>query len=370
MSFCTQCGHSNPDEGRFCETCGHPMVKPVAVPSEPDAPQAAPQAAPQTAPVKGIQARRQISRIVGVAMLVIAAMAGAAYVLMPESASKANLANAINRELQKQPTLFSEDYCLKNFAYDLTTVHVNPYNTGTERWLNFLSSAGLYSGPESVRNGQGFFSEMLSKYERTPESAKFIRGKALCFADGLELKSVDEFTPAQKVGEQEFSTASVTFALKNPAPWTHTNDWKALQPQHVGDVERQVTFVLKEGKWQVATDASFSAAQKQQVAKSSVNEKSGSTMGWFSKLFSWGTPNPLIGKWRPDLPGFDAMSFEFSSDTMQNGGVRVNVRYEVKDGQITVYPEGSSAGTVFRIIDSNTMVLDTPLANIKLLRVR
>ena len=362
MAFCTQCGHSNPDDGRFCETCGHPMVKPVAVSS--------PHGATQAAPSMGIPVRRQISRIVGVAVLVIAAMASAAYVLMPESASKTNFANAINRELLKQPTLFSEDYCLKNFAYDRATVHVNSYDAGTERWLNLLSSAGLYSGPETVTTGGGFFSQVVLKYERTPESAKFIRGKALCFADGLELKSVNEFTPSEKVGEQEFSSASVTFALKNPAPWTQTNDWKTLQPQHVGDVERQVTLVLKEGKWQVATDASFAAAQKQQVSKSSVTEKSGSTMGWFSKLFSWGTPNPLIGKWEPENNLFEAMKFEFSADTMQNNGVRVKVRYEVKDGQVTVYPEGSPMGTVFRLIDSNTMVLDTPLANIKLLRIR
>lgn len=362
MAFCTQCGHSNPDEGRFCETCGHPMVKPVAAPSVPDSPQAA--------PVRGTPARRHISRIVVVAVLVIAAMAGAAYVLMPQSASKTNFANAINRELQKQPTLFSEDYCLKNFAYDLATVHVNSYDAGTQRWLNLLASAGLYSGPESVTSGSGFFSQVVMKYEKTAESAKFIRGKSLCFADGLELRSVDEFTPAQKVGEQEFSTASVTFTLKNPAPWTQTNDWKTLQPRHVGDIEKQVTLVLKEGKWQVAADASFSAAQRQQVSKSSDNEKSGALTSWFSKLLSWGNTNPLIGKWKPDLPGFDAMSFEFSSDTMQNGGVRVKVRYEVKDGHIAVYPEGSSVGTVFRVIDSNTMVLDTPLANIKLLRVQ
>lgn len=338
------------------------MVKPVAVSS--------PHGATQAAPSMGIPVRRQISRIVGVAVLVIAAMAGAAYVLMPESASKTNFANAINRELLKQPTLFSEDYCLKNFAYDRATVHVNSYDAGTERWLNLLSSAGLYSGPETVTTGGGFFSQVVLKYERTPESAKFIRGKALCFADGLELKSVNEFTPSEKVGEQEFSSASVTFALKNPAPWTQTNDWKTLQPQHVGDVERQVTLVLKEGKWQVATDASFAAAQKQQASKSSANEKSGSTMGWFFKLFSWGTPNPLIGKWEPENDLFEAMKFEFSADTMQNNGVRVKVRYEVKDGQVTVYPEGSPMGTVFRLIDANTMVLDTPLANIKLLRVR
>lgn len=362
MAFCTQCGHSNPDDGRFCETCGHPMFKSVAVSS--------PHGLTQAAPLMGIPARRQISRIAGVAVLVIVAMVGAAYVLMPESASKTNFANTINRELQKQPTLFSEDYCLKNFAYDLTTVHVNPYNTGTERWLNFLSSAGLYSGPESVRNGQGFFSELLLKYERTPESAKFIRGKALCYADGLELKSVNEFTPAQKVGEQEFSTVSVTFALKNPAPWTQTNDWKMLQPQHVGDVERQVTMVLKEGKWQVTTDTSFSGTQKQHAQKSSVNQKSGLMTGWFSKLLSWGSTNPLIGRWEPENGLFEAMKFEFSADTMQNNGVRVKVRYEITDGQVTVYPEGSPMGTVFHLIDSNTMVINTPLANIKLLRVR
>lgn len=366
MAFCTQCGHSNPDEGRFCETCGHPMPKASAVSNS----HGASQAALQAAPVMRIPARRQIFRIVGVAALVIAAMAGAAYVLMPESASKTNFANVINRELQKQPALFSEDYCLTNFAYDRTTVHVNPYNTGTERWLNFLSSAGLYSGPESVRSGQGFFSELLLKYERTAESAKFIRGKALCYADGLELKSVDEFTPAQKVGEQEFSKVSVTFALKNPAPWTQTDDWKTLQPQHVGDVERQVTMVLKEGKWQLATDATFSAAQKQQVSKSSVNEKSESLTGWFSKLFSWGNTNPLIGKWRPENDFLTGVSYEFSSDTMRNNGAQVKVRYEVKDGQVTVYPEGSPMGIVFRLIDSNTMVIDTPLAAMKLLRVR
>ena len=362
MAFCTQCGHSNPDDGRFCETCGHPMVKPVAASSQ--------HSVTQAAPLMGIPARLQISRIVGVAVLVIVAMGGAAYVLMPESASKTNFANAINRELQKQPTLFSEDYCLKNFAYDLTTVHVNPYNTGTERWLNFLSNAGLYSGPESVRNGQGFFSELLLKYERTPESAKFIRGKSLCYADGLELKSVNEFTPTQKVGEQEFSTVSVTFALKNPAPWTQTNDWKMLQPQHMGDVEKQVTMVMKEGKWQVTTDTSFSNTPKQPVSKSSVNQSSGALTSWFSKFLSWGNTNPLIGQWNPENEIFTGMRFEFSSDTMQNNGAQVKVRYEVKDGKVIVYPEGRTEGIVFRLIDSNTMVIDNAFANIKLLRVR
>jgi len=195
MAFCTQCGHSNPDDGRFCETCGHPMVKPVAVSS--------PHGVTQAAPLMGMSARRQMSRILGVAVLVIAAMAGAAYVLMPESASKTNFANAINRELQKQPTLFSEHYCLKNFAYDLTTVHVNPYNTGTERWLNYLSSAGLYSGPESVRNGQGFFSEVLLKYERTPESAKFIQG--VCNKNGelLILVELDKMMSEEEWSELE-----------------------------------------------------------------------------------------------------------------------------------------------------------------------
>lgn len=162
----------------------------------------------------------------------------------------------------------------------------------------------------------------------------------------------------------------MTFALKNPAPWTQTNDWKMLQPQHMGDVEKQVTMVMKEGKWQVTTDTSFSNTPKQPVSKSSVNQSSGALTSWFSKFLSWGNTNPLIGQWNPENEIFTGMRFEFSSDTMQNNGAQVKVRYEVKDGKVIVYPEGRTEGIVFRLIDSNTMVIDNAFANIKLLRVR
>jgi len=29
MPFCTECGHQNPDDARFCSQCGKPMQKPV-----------------------------------------------------------------------------------------------------------------------------------------------------------------------------------------------------------------------------------------------------------------------------------------------------------------------------------------------------
>ena len=38
MAFCIQCGHRNPDDGRFCDQCGNPLVWGVDEASRPKRP--------------------------------------------------------------------------------------------------------------------------------------------------------------------------------------------------------------------------------------------------------------------------------------------------------------------------------------------
>ena len=38
MAFCIQCGHRNPDEGRFCDQCGNPLVWGADKASQPESP--------------------------------------------------------------------------------------------------------------------------------------------------------------------------------------------------------------------------------------------------------------------------------------------------------------------------------------------
>jgi len=367
MSFCTQCGHHNPDDGRFCEECGQPL----AARSAPDSlPQPAPvvSATQQPRPVQPGKKRLLILAGVAVAVIILGG-GGLAYFLMPESASAGNFAKAIERALEKQPDLLRNRYCLTNFSYDKDPVYVNQYDRDTQRWLQFLVGAGLYAGPEHITTGSGFFTQTQLKYDKTPEAAGFIRSNQLCFAEGIALKSVDNFTPPRKAGEHEVSEATVTLALKKPAPWSQTEEARSLNEHFVAESSANFTLVLRDGKWELATGEMPPANARRKDERTPPAADKTEEPGFFAKLFSFGQSNPILGTWSSNMLGMELARFEFRPDSMRANGVDIKVRYKIEDTQVIVYAEGESTGMVFRIIDKDNLIMGEGFAQVQLVRV-
>jgi hypothetical protein len=357
MPFCTQCGHHNPDKGRFCEECGQPLTeRPVLV------------ATPQPAGVAHSASRSPSKRMLIMAGVAVAGVllvgGGLAYMLMPESASTGTFAKVIERALDKQPDLLRNRYCLGNFAYDKNPIYINAQDRNTRRWLELLVNAGVYAGPETITTGSGFFTRTQLKYEKTPEAANVIRDKQLCFADGVTLKSVDSFTPPQKMGGHEVSKATVTLALKNPAPWSQTDEARSMNERFVPESSETFTLVLREGKWELLTGGMPpSGAARTQPKAVAADEP-----GFFAKLFSFGQTNPVLGTWAGSMMGVELVRFEFRPDSMRTSGVDIKVRYKIEGSKVIVYAEGETAGMVLRVIDKNNLMMGEGLAEVKLVR--
>ena len=92
-------------------------------------------------------------------------------------------------------------------------------------------------------------------------------------------------------------------------------------------------------------------------------------LGFFDKLFSFGQSNPILGTWSSKMMGMELARFEFRPDSMRANGVDIKVRYKIEDGNVIVYPEGESAGMVFRIIDKNNLIMGEGFAQAQLVRV-
>lgn len=365
MAFCTQCGHRNPDDGRFCEECGQSLAGRSA-PSSPPPESVA--LSPQANPVKPGKKRLLVMTGAALAVIVLGG-GGLTYFLMPESASADNFAKAVERALEKQPNLLRNRYCLTNFAYDKDPVYVNSYDRNTKRWLQFLVESGLYVGPEAITTGSGFFMKTQLKYDKMPGAASFIRDNQLCFAEGVTLKSIDSFTPPRKAGEYEVSEATVTLALKNPFAWSQTEVARSMNERFAAESSANFTLVLREGKWELATG---------ELPKTNANRKSerippvaskAEEPGILAKLFGFGQVNPVLGTWSTGAMGMELASFEFRPDSMRANGIDVKVRYKIEDAQIIVYAEGESSGMVLRTIDKNNLIMGEGFAQVTLVRV-
>lgn len=383
MVFCTQCGHRNPDVGRFCEKCGKPLTGRSALAPQPPEPVAFYQQV--SSPVKSGEKRRFV---VGAAVLagVVLGGGGLAYILMPQSASTGNFARVIEQAFEKNPDLLRNHYCLTNFAYDTNPVYVNTHDSNTQRWLQLLVEAGLYTGPEFITTGGGFFRQTRLRFEKTPEAASFIRGNQLCFAQGVALKSVDSFTPPRQTGELEFSDATVTLALKKPAAWSQTDLARSMNERFAPEFSKTFTLVLQDGKWKLATGDLLSKDASQRSERTPPAATKTEEMGFFARLFSFGKANPILGTWASSVMGVEILRVEFRPDSMSMraelgldiigvGDIDIKdikVRYKIEDGQVTVYSaDGHTSGPVMvlRIIDKNSLSFDEGFEQVKLVRV-
>lgn len=366
MTFCTQCGHKNEADGRFCAECGKPLkATPAAqpTPQQPNVASAAPIYASAPGTVGPSVSGKKIALFAGMGALAIAIAAGvAAFAFRSESPSNALFADLIEKSLQANPTAYKSHYCLSNFAYDKDPVLVNSMDSGTRRWMAALTQAGLYSEPETITQENGFFSTEQLKYQKTEAGKKVTDGRQLCYADGVTVKSVDSFTPVAKVGEMQVSRANVTLQLKNPMPWITQEETKQAGVDVQTEFQDEKVFVLKERKWVLATNADIRAAQqsgiRSQEKSQSVSTSSGP--GFISSLLKLlgGHSNPLMGRWKSNFMGIAAVAFEFDSDSMTSNGGKVKVRYEVTDKDVTVYPQGQDVGLIFKVIDADTVSLN------------
>lgn len=374
MAFCTQCGHKNVDDARFCEECGTPL-KATAAPAAVQAP------ASGTAPVAPAAARApansgKLVKVVAIAVAVLLALgAGAFLLLAPESPSNERFAAAIEKSLAADSSAYKARYCLSNFAYDRDPVHVNDQDLNTRRWLAVLTKAGLYAEPEVIDDTSGFLIQRQLKYVKTEAGKKATQGRQLCIADGVTVAKVERFTPPARVGDIEASRATVTMKLRNPMPFVAEEETKSIEPGLQAEFSENVVLMLKEGKWVVADQRAVQTAAQAERQLHAENKSAvsggasgGGLLASLKKLFSFSGGNPVIGHWKSQVMGVSMEVFEFDSDSMISNGAKVKVRYEVEDKRVTVYPEGSSAGMIIEVIDNDTLSMNMGLMEIKLTR--
>lgn len=375
MTFCTKCGHKNEQEARFCEECGNPLkgtaaVLPAAVPHRAVPYAAQVQATGLTKTVVAVQTKK-IALFVGIGVVLIAIAAGvAAYFLSDESPSNALFANLVEKSLLANPALYKSKYCLDNFAYEKDPVFVSGNDGGTKGWMGVLTIGGLYSEPEVIINANGFFNSEQLKYRKTEAGKKATQGGKLCYADGVTVKSVNDFTLGRKIGDAQVSRADVTFLLKNPMPWVSQPQTKQAGKDIQTEFQDAKVFVLKDRKWSLATAAQIQSAESTMDVRTQSKSASNNQglLSWIKNFFG-ARENPLVGRWKSSLLGFTVVSFEFGVDTMTTNSGKIKVRYEVTDKDVTVYPlQDGEVGFVFNIIDGNTMSVNMGVAEIRIQR--
>jgi hypothetical protein len=404
MIFCTQCGHKNADDARFCEECGKPtkLAQAAAAPAPVTAPPATAQAtvpvpataapkaafalpdAPSTGGASGnsTSSSKGNSKLIQIAAIAVVALtaigAGAYFWLAPESASNERFAAAIERSLATQTEVFKPRYCLSNFPYNLSPVTVNENDQNTQRWLAVLSKAGLYSEPEVVEQNMGFFTVRKLSYTRTEAGNKAVQGNLLCIADGVSVVKVESFTPPEKLGELQASRASAKFKLRNPMPWVAAEETRAVAPEIPMEFAESVLLIRKDGKWQVPDARELQAADaaqrvqrgKELLAQRAAASGGDSIFSSLSKLLHFGPANPLQGRWSSQIMGVRGQSFEFDGDTMISQGQRIKVRYEIEDQRVTVYTELEGGGMVFNVKDHDNLTMQIGGMEIPLTRVQ
>lgn len=367
MKLCTSCGHRNADDSAFCEACGAALRPKAAGPST--APAEGPSALPvPSTPVVPAARRRLLFIAGGVLVILIGLGIGASIWLSPPAASERNFAAAAQRYLDAHPDLARERTCLRNFRYDQDPVTIVEVDARSRKWFDMLVEAGLYQASQQQTSG-GWFPQNQLLYKRTEAGGKAVQGNRLCFADGLAVKRVSGIVPPRKQGDLTTSRADVVFEYRNQAAWSRGQAARELAPDSLGAEPRSGwTFAIKDGKWEVADTATQWRGSLPLQA-----EDKAPARDWWSRLkdlFSAGGGNPLIGKWETSMLGMMMLQYEFTPDSMRVGDTETKVRYEVREGQVVVYPEGQSVGLIVKVVDHDTITLNAGLAAMQFKRVR
>jgi len=373
MAFCKQCGHKNPDDARFCENCGEPQqAKPAAAPSTP--PSATDQAplSASSAAFKGPSKRLLMMLAAGLVGLVLLG-AALAFLLAPEGASKETFGKAIDRILLANPNLLREQYCLQNFNYSEDSVLVSTADRRTQAWMGLLTQAGLYSGPETVTTQHGFFTQTRLRFSKTEAGRKATHLNMLCIADGLAVAEVLDFSPPERLGGTKVAHVSVRLALRNPMPWTQTEQARQLNQTlaNAFSESSRNAFVLmrEEGKWVPISPSVLARAEAQSEQPARAQEGAG-IFASLATLFGFGPSNPILGAWSFEVIAGVSARIEFRPNLMIAPTGQTSVRYEVEDNRVRVYStENNEFIMQLRIIDSNNLRLTEDGMSLHLTRV-
>lgn len=379
MSFCTKCGHQNPDDADFCAECGAPLHR--AAPTQVSTNSAAtPSFAPPTQVVPSTPRpnRKYWMIAAGAVGTLVVAGVGLFFMLAPESPSKDVFGRLAAKAISEDAELFRGKYCLSNFAYDKDPVYVNQFDSRTQQWLSVLTQAGLYNQPEAITSG-GFFPSVQLKYAKTEAGQKAIKGNRLCIADGVTVVRVEDFSPPQKAGDAEFSRAQIRFGLTNPMPWIKSDEARGMMSNLGDEFTEQITYVLKDGKWAVASaqdmrglsDSRSTGAATQQ---STTPKKSEGFLDSLKKMLGISPVNDLMGQWSGTVFGA-AIQYEFKPDEFTAKGpmgeVKLKASYETRDDKIIIVTQGPAGQRVedeVVFVDRSNILIASQLGDIRLKR--
>lgn len=365
MRFCTSCGHGNDDDSAFCQECGA-ALRPKAAASAPPATTGA-----------TVGGKRGLAIAGSVIAVMIAAGAGAWFFLAPPAASERNFAAAVQRHLDAHPELVRDATCLRNFNYDRDPAVIAEHDSRGRKWFDMLAEAGLYEAPKQ-HTTTGWFSQKQWHYRQTVAGKKAIQDNRLCFAQGLQVKSVAAFTPPQAYGDTLVSRAEVILEYRDSASWSRSQTARELASVLDREQRRNWTLVRSGGEWKVAdaeTLGSMRFGFGQSMPRQAQDaEPAAAAPGWWPRIRNYFSAvvggNPLIGKWETSMMGVIMLQYEFTADSMRMGDTVTPVRYDIKDGEVVVYPEGQGTGLIVKVIDQDNIELNVGVAAVKFRRVK
>lgn len=365
MRFCTSCGHGNDDDSAFCQECGAALR-----------PKAAAAAQPVTAGVPA-GGKRTLAIAASVIGVLIAAGAAAWFFLMPPAASERNFAAAVQKHLDAHPDLVRETTCLRNFRYDRDPAAIAEHDSRGRKWFDMLVEAGLYEAPQP-HTTSGWFAQKQLHYRQTEAGKKAIHGNRLCFAEGLRVKSVAAFTPPQAHGDLLVSRADVILEYRDPASWSRSQTARELANGLDREQRRNWTLVRTDGQWKVADAETLGAIRfrsgQSMPMQAQAEDAAAAAPDWWSRIKNYFSAtvggNPLIGTWETSMMGVIMLQYEFTADSMRVGDAVTPVRYEVKENEVVVYPEGQGTGLIVKVIDEDNIELNVGVAAVKFKRVK
>lgn len=242
--FCTGCGTAHVPGNAFCEQCGKPIAgtTPTVVPASTAS---RPAAGPA---LKG----KTLAWIGGGAAALLILGGGAAFFLLrtPEPPSASELAALLNAQTE----LVQSRICLNEMDFSNREILVNAYDERTNGLMTLLAGDNLYSQPERIVTSNGWFQQERIRYTRTPDGDKALKGRLLCFADGLEGKSV-EYAPVTEESKPPVRLANWKAGYRNAAAWTRQPQAASVLPSRFDQPEltMEVALVLRDNKWSLVT---------------------------------------------------------------------------------------------------------------------
>jgi hypothetical protein len=356
--FCTACGTPNDDAAGFCEECGKALraagaaVSPAGT-REPSAPQPAANA-PASAPALG---RWLLPAVLAAAVLVMA-IGGLAWWLSPPAASADAFASALRGPSGAAATPSADLLCMANLPYDRPQINVQPYDSGTRRWMDALASAGLYAPGQPV---EGQFQQLL-QYTPSPELANWRRGARLCVAKSWSLSEVKggRFSP-EKRGQHALYRASVVWKAEGVAPWLAHVPASRWSPgvQQNGDAlttESSQVFEVRDRRWVVLTPADIGQIQREslQAGQRGLNSNvakadQGGMFAALTNFFNGFGAKKLDGTYADTL-GVTEYQFKPGGKVfMSTMGTEIELTYEVDGDKVKlISPQGTLVLTLLK----------------------